>query len=176
MADQQPDNAEQVVVDSGRATILLDRALYPLDVIYGASYVFVDRCYVLLDAPDTEHVQVELRAREALDAGGLRKLAGEFSNELLSQAWRSQVTQSNRAVIEAVTAKAMAGALGPPDLDDAAAEEFEADAFDDPLGIAVPWEEKYGKQAQGDAEQAAEEETQPPAAEAGAGNDEANRS
>ncbi len=160
MEDRQPDQTEQVVVDSGRVTVLLDRALYPLDVIYGASYVFVDRCYVLLDAPDSEHVRVELRARQALDADGLRGLAGEFGNELLNQAWRSQVTQNNRSVIEAVTAKAMAGALGPPDLDDAAAEEFEADAFDDPLGIAVPWEEKYGKQAQGAAETATEEEDQ----------------
>jgi His-Xaa-Ser system protein HxsD len=151
-----------VVVDSGRVTVMLDRALYPLDVIYGASYVFVDRCYVLLDAPDAEHVQVELRARDALDEEALRNLAGEFGNELLNQAWRSQVTQNNRSVIEAVTAKAMAGALGPPDLDDAAVEEFEADAFDDPLGIAVPWEEKYGKQAQGAAEQAAEEQGQGP--------------
>ena len=153
MADQQPDKPEQVVVDSERVTVLLDRALYPLDVVYGASYVFVDRCYVLLDAPDSEHVQVELRARQPADAEGLRSLAGEFGNELLNQAWRSQVTQNNRSVIEAVTAKAMAGALGPPDLDDAAAEEFEADAFDDPLGIAVPWEEKYGKPAadEGDA-------------------------
>ena len=175
MLDQQPDEAEQVVVDSERVTVLLDRALYPLDVIYGASYVFVDRCYVLLDAPDSEHVQVELRARESLDAEGLRDLAGEFGNELLNQAWRSQVTQNNRSVIEAVTAKAMAGALGPPDLDDAAAEEFEADAFDDPLGIAVPWEEKYGQQAQVAADQGADEQTQESEAAAEPVGDEAGK-
>ena len=165
-----------MVVDGERVTVVLDRGLYPLDVIYGASYVFVDRCYVLLDSPDADHVQVELRGREALDEAGLRSLAGEFGNELLNQAWRSQVTRNNRAVIEAVMAKAMAGALGPPDLDDAAAEEFEADAFDDPLGIAVPWEEKYGKQAQRDAEKPAEGDTQASEADPGRGDAEAGKS
>ena len=75
----------------------------------------------------------------------LRALAGEFANEILSCAWRAQITQENRGIIEAVTSKALAGAMGPPTLEDLAKFDFSDDALDDPLGIAMSWEEKYGK-------------------------------
>jgi His-Xaa-Ser system protein HxsD len=143
LAQQQPEGIEQVTVGGGRIAITVDRSLYPLDAIYGASYIFIDRCYVLLDAPDSNRVKVELRGREPMEEDALGRLAGEFGNELLSQVWRQQTARTNRLVIEAVTAKAMSGALGAPDLPDLQ-EGFDADAFDDPLGIAVPWEEKYG--------------------------------
>jgi His-Xaa-Ser system protein HxsD len=131
----------QVVVSGDRVTVTLDRSLYPLDAVYGAAYVFIDRCYVLLDAPAPERVTVELRGRETLEAAALEQLAGEFGNELLTQTFRHQVAQNNRIILEAVTTRAMAGALGPVP----AEPPIESDAFDDPLGIAVPWEEKYGK-------------------------------
>jgi hypothetical protein len=35
--------------------------------------------------------------------------------------------------------------MGPPSLDDLEKFDFSAEAFDDPLGIAMSWEEKYGK-------------------------------
>jgi His-Xaa-Ser system protein HxsD len=136
----------QVVVEGDRVVVTFDRSLYPLDAIYGASYVFVDRCFVLLDVAEGDRVQVKLRGRAPLDAEALKALAGEFANELLTETWRGQVAAQNRPIIEAVTARAMAGALGPSELGDME-EAFEADAFDDPLGIAVPWEEKYGKPA-----------------------------
>jgi His-Xaa-Ser system protein HxsD len=140
----QSERAPQVVVSADRVAVTIDRSLYSLEAIYGAAYVFIDRCYVLLDAPEPGRVQVELRGREPLDAEALGRLAGEFGNELLTQAFRQQVAQNNRMILEAVTAKAMAGALGR--LEEPAGEPpIEADAFDDPLGIAVPWEEKYGK-------------------------------
>lgn len=135
---------EQVVVEADRVTVTLDRTLYPLDAVYGAAYVFIDRCYVLLDAPAPERLQVELRGRSPLSESELRALAGEFGNELLTQVWRQQTVQNNRLVIETITAKALSGALGTSSLD-GFQERFDADAFDDPLGIAVPWEEKYGQ-------------------------------
>ena len=128
--------------------LLVDPAIYPLQAIYGAAYIFIDRCYVFLDRPqDTSWaVRVTLTAKSGqAEPGALRALVGEFANELLSCAWRHQITQDNRVLLETVTMQAIAGAMGPPSLDDLASFDFSDQGFDDPLGIAMSWEEKHGK-------------------------------
>ena len=52
--------------------------------------------------------------------------------------------------MESITARALAGAAGPPGLDELLAADIgDATAFEDPLGIAMSWEEKYLKKKQG---------------------------
>ena len=77
----------------------------------------------------------------------MRGLIGEFANELLSCAFRHQIAQDNRVLIETATMQALAGAMGQPSLDDLAKFDFSDQGFDDPLGIAMSWEEKHGKKA-----------------------------
>lgn len=142
-----PETLSRVDLDEGRATIDLDAGLYPLEAVYGAAYVFIDRCYVLLDRPEPTKLRVLLSPKkpEADVAAQLREMVGEFANELLSAAWRHQITQENRARIEALTLSAISGAMGPPSLDDLESFDFTEEAFEDPLGIAMSWEEKYAK-------------------------------
>ena len=45
--------------------IEIDESLYPKDAIYGAAYVFIDRCYVHLDRSGDQRVKITLRAKEA---------------------------------------------------------------------------------------------------------------
>ena len=40
----------------------LDATLYPLQAIYGAAYIFIDRCYVFLERPQPDQVRVVLTA------------------------------------------------------------------------------------------------------------------
>src|SRR5689334_15231936 len=109
------------------AHLELDETLYPLEAIYGASYIFIDRCYVLVDRPAQGRFRVTLSAKKPpIDEAGLRALVGEFANELLSCAWRHQITRDNRATIEAVTMQAIAGAMGPASLDELAKFDFSA--------------------------------------------------
>jgi His-Xaa-Ser system protein HxsD len=135
----------------------LDAELYPLQAVYGAAYVFLDRCYVFLDRPAPGQLRVTLSAKQAVDESeALRQLIGQFANELLSCAWRHQVTQDNRVAIETVTVQAIAGAMGEPSLDDLADFDFTDEALDDPLGIAQSWEDKHGRKTPGeDKEQSA---------------------
>lgn len=151
-----PDLPDHLVsVDLGEATVALtvDADVYPLDALYGAAFVFIDRCYVFLDKPAPDRYRVTLAARgEVEDPAALRALVGEFSNELLACAWRNKITESNRLLIETVTMQAIGGAMGPPSLDDLADFDFTDEALDDPLGIAQSWEEKHGKKAKSKAE------------------------
>jgi His-Xaa-Ser system protein HxsD len=139
-------------LDAATSTLRLslDVDLYPRDALYAAAYVFLDRCYVLLDRQDSRYL-LHLRGKQALDEAALRAMAGEFENELLAQTLRLRVVDANRRIIENITALAISGAAGgggAPAAADAGLVDLAApgeDGFlDDPLGIATPWEGKKG--------------------------------
>lgn len=148
--------AEGISFDPVRSAVVLraDASLYPLTAIYAASYVFLDRCYVLLEKPDADSVRVVLSPKSGpVDEPTLERWMGELSNELLSCAWRAKIAEESRATLEAITTRALAGARGAPSLDDLEKFDFSDAAFDDPLGIAMSWEEKQQqKKAAKDAE------------------------
>jgi His-Xaa-Ser system protein HxsD len=143
-------------LDEGTVALTVDAVLYPLEALYGAAYVFIDRCWVMLDKPAEGQFRISLASKKG-DATEqtLRDLAGEFANELLSCAWRHQITTANKALIESVTLQAIGGAMGPPSLDDLASFDFTEEPFEDPLGIAMSWEEKYKKEKPAKAAEAA---------------------
>ncbi len=143
-----PADVVQADLPAGSISFLVDAATYPLEAVYGASYVFIDRCYVLLDRPETGKIRVSLAPKKgSIDADTLRGIVGEFGNELLGCAWRAQITQQNRPVIEALTTQALSGAMGAPSLEDLASFDFTEESFSDPLGIAMSWEDKYKKKS-----------------------------
>ncbi len=137
----------------GQMTLSLDAGLYPIEVLYGAAFVLLDRAYVLLDRDgedgrNSRHL-VHLRSKTATDEAGLRALAGEFGNELLTQALRRQIVKQNGKLIEDITTRALAGAAGGSAPVDFLEDDDGLDFLDDPLGIAVPWEDKYPKKGGG---------------------------
>jgi His-Xaa-Ser system protein HxsD len=164
MSDILSDIPEALVsasITERSVSMTLDAELYPLQAVYGASYVFLDRCYVFLDRPEPGQHRVTLTAKQSVEEGeALRQLVGEFANELLSCAWRHQVTQDNRVAIETVTVQAIAGAMGEPSLDDLADFDFTDEALDDPLGIAQSWEEKHGRKTPAEADDAAQDKAE----------------
>lgn len=139
--------------------VLVDPSVYPLEVVMGAAYVFVDRCFLLLDRTPDGRVKVAFtpKPESTLDAAAL---AGEFQNELLAQALRARLGERHEKVREALVARALFGAA-PEQSPEEPAPATDAqlgleprflpaaddDYLEDPLGIAVPWEEKYGKDA-----------------------------
>jgi len=127
-------------------TVPVDTKLYPLDAVYGAAYIFLDRAYVLLEKSGEGTVKVTLTGKAPLTGKELEALGGEFANELLNQAIRAGLSESGRKIREYIVVKGLYG--GAPEkldleqlLDQTLKETFD----DDPLDIAVPWEEKYEK-------------------------------
>jgi His-Xaa-Ser system protein HxsD len=140
-------------------SIEFDEDLYPRDAIYGAAYIFIDRCYVFLARPAPGRISVKLQAKPGAEQDP-DALGGEFANELLGQAWRRLITDENRVLIEQVSTLALAGSAGAPGLDELMDADIGGDtAFEDPLGIAMSWEDKYkkkGRDAGAEPEKAAE--------------------
>jgi His-Xaa-Ser system protein HxsD len=124
----------------------VDESVYPLEAIYGTCYLFVERCFVYLSRSKPAVVDVRLTAREPATPAELDALAGEFANELLSQAARLQLSQATARIREYYTAAALRAAASAPSIDDLLAELESEELGDDPLEIMVPWEEKHGAQ------------------------------
>ncbi|MCX4239803.1 hypothetical protein [Paraliomyxa miuraensis] len=157
---QAPEGLLEVDLDDGSVSLQIDATLYPLPAIYAAAYVFIDRAYVLLDRPVDGRVRLTLASKApAATPEDLRALVGEAANELLSAAFRHQLTQDNRVLVETVTMQAVAGAMGAPSLADLADFDFTDEALDDPLGIAQSWEEKHGRPLPSEASAKASAET-----------------
>ncbi|MBK9030451.1 MAG: hypothetical protein IPL61_03770 [Myxococcales bacterium] len=135
-------------VAAGVAHLTIREELYPLDAVFAAAFTFIKDCWVVVDRADAERWRVVLTPKAAgATAAELEAWVGGFANELLACAYRHRLAKDNRATVEAVTAAALAGALGPPSLDELEDFDFSNEAFEDPLGIAQSWEDKYGKKA-----------------------------
>lgn len=131
-------------VDERRVRFSVDETIYDLDVIMGAAYLFLDRCYVFLDREADKRVSVVLRTREAATEEALYEMAGNFSNELLNQALRKQIGESNAKIREFIMARALFSAEGPSTIDRLLAELDAEEMSSDDLDIPVPWEKSSG--------------------------------
>ncbi len=128
----------------------VDRKIYPMELIFGACFIFIDRCYVYIDRNGADKIKVTLKGKTKLGDDQLEALSGEFNNELLNQALRKKIGQANRRIREYIVSRALFSAEpvdeaepefeGVPESDLGLEEDF----LDDPLQIAVPWDEKYG--------------------------------
>lgn len=133
--------------------IFVNPKIYPLDVIYSAAYVFLDKTYILLDGNPKEKIMIELKPKEKYD---LEKLAREFCNELLNYAFYKEQAVRNAPLREKIIQRALITSelsTEQPILKELKEEkipEFEAtdaDWREDPKGIAIPWEKKYDRKA-----------------------------
>lgn len=136
--------------------------VYPLEAVYSAAYVFLDRAYIVLDGDPEKEIIVKMKMK---DGGAFENLGNEFNNELLNYAdyfVRARETKKlremflQRAIITNDPGMVDPETEGDIDFDDA--ENLDDDYLDDPEGIAIPWEEKYDDKAKNDQDKAKEKD------------------
>lgn len=123
---------------------VVDEKVYPADAIYGASYIFIDRCYVFLDRPSDHKVAIRLRTKEKASEAELEALAGELANELLNQVLRQRIGASTARIREYYMARAFFSSDGKSTIDQLLAELDAEELAEAPLEVAVPWEKSTG--------------------------------
>jgi His-Xaa-Ser system protein HxsD len=158
----------KVSPQDGGASFDVDTRIYGMDAVMGTAYVFINRAYVLLDQPGPGRIRVQLSGKTPLRKDAVKALCGDFLNELLGQVLRERQAKRYGTLREALLAKAIfaaapglanegAGQAEPaaptgqppgefaaePSLADLPDES--ADYLEDPLKIAMPWEERYGQ-------------------------------
>lgn len=145
--------------------LVLNPKIYPLEAIYAASYAFIDKLYIFLDGDPNSKIKIKLTPKTANSSlnQNSNSLKEEFLNELVNHTLRYQISKENKNLREFILGTALLGSLGKlnpskdfftdkdsineeldkvQDRDETFSNESET-AFDDPLGIAVPWEEKF---------------------------------
>ncbi|MCX6762360.1 MAG: His-Xaa-Ser system protein HxsD [Candidatus Moranbacteria bacterium] len=143
---QQPKS--KINLKKNQIVFSLNAKNYPKEVIFSTAYVFLDRAYIYLDGDPEKEIEVFLKGKESLSKSQLESLRGEFLNELLNYLLRVEVAQGNQKIREYIVASALVASLPSDLLDQSTQTEAESsDWKEDPLGIAVPWEEKNKKKS-----------------------------
>jgi His-Xaa-Ser system protein HxsD len=143
---QQPKS--QISLRDNQIVFSLNTKNYSQEAIYNTAYVFSDRVYIYLDGDPEKEIKVFLKGKENLNKSQLEALQGEFLNELLNYLLRIEVAQSNQKIREYIVASALVASMPSELLNQSAQTETESsDWKEDPLGIAVPWEEKNKKKS-----------------------------
>ena len=117
---------------------------YPMDALYGAAYVFLDKAYLFLDNKSSKKIEVSLKGKKKLNKNQLEDLKGEFLNELLNYTVRINLSKKNKKIREYIIGQALFSSLGNDEVNKEDKVKYE----DDPLGIAIPWEDKYEKKSE----------------------------
>jgi His-Xaa-Ser system protein HxsD len=155
---------------SPEVRLSVDAEIYPLEAVQAAAYAFTSRAHVRIAKAEAGKLSVVLKTKSSGDPGVME---GEFLNELLHQSLRLRVSASNQRIREYIVTRALVSAQPPteppcaqceaeqkgaaaPSPAPAVDKELEAEidkllaAIDkeegvDPLQVAVPWEERFGK-------------------------------
>lgn len=125
-----------------KVTTVVDPKIYSLDAVLGAAYVFLGRAWVHLDRDRKGHLAVTLKAKGSASKEELVRLSDDFENELVDQVVRLGLAKKHLKLREMIVGRAMFGATGVGG-ERTGVGDGEGDYLDDPLGIAVPWEERF---------------------------------
>ena len=154
--------------------IYLNPKLYNLETIYSSAYQLMETVNIILEGDPDVEVIVNLSYKEKDNTEKeLTELAKEFSNKLINYSYY-KINTKNKALLRSLLLKKSFENIILEDIgddeesenqtkdenctdckedtseidtsvfedeDDVDEEDFE---FDDPEGIAIPWEEKYG--------------------------------
>lgn len=86
-------------IKEDHAKVILNSKVYSLPTIYAASYVFLDKAYVLLDQDKAKNTEVFLFSKNGED---LQKLAKEFCNELINYGHYFARVENNASTIKTI--------------------------------------------------------------------------
>jgi His-Xaa-Ser system protein HxsD len=147
--------------------VLVNLEIYPLNAVYGAAYIFLDKAYIFLEDGGRSKVKVNIKPKKGLK-NEAETLKEDFLNELVNFSLRDKISHDNRQIREYIMATSLASAFvlakKKNNKENEAKDFFDEDfvvpwgedfnggkkdkkskAFKDPEGICIPWEEKHKK-------------------------------
>jgi His-Xaa-Ser system protein HxsD len=131
-AKDSSKSVSNLEIHKDHVLVSINPKIYPLDIVYSALYVFLDRAYVVVDGDPKREIVVELRPKDRNK--GLEELGRDFNNELINYAVYTFQSEKGKQMRDYVVRRAMESV-------ESAGEE----RIEDPEGIAIPWEEKYAR-------------------------------
>ncbi|MEM4662746.1 MAG: hypothetical protein QXM75_01865 [Candidatus Diapherotrites archaeon] len=141
--------------DKNEAIVNINPKVFPLEVVYAACYVLMDKAYFILDGDPQKEIKVFIKPKDdKLSKKQLESLALKLHDELINYATYAVQAARNQPLREAIIKRALATNLAEIEYcEECASEEKtkldkeaekikmpDEDLFiDDPEGIAKPW-------------------------------------
>ena len=134
-----------ITIKDNSVMISVNPDIYTLETIYSASYVFLDRAYILLDGDPKKEILISLQPKKQED---LQKLGGEFLNELINYSDYKKRAEQTKEIREMLLQRAIitndpSSVQNHKEFEEII-DDSENGELDDIKDIAIPWEEKYG--------------------------------
>ncbi len=157
--------------------VKLNPLFYPPEVIYSASYVLLEKAYFTFDGDPNKEVEVTIVPKEGFN---VEDISDEFNDELVTYLEYKNNYERNKDIRHVILKKALesipfqqttSSSSNDDSLKGKEMEEIdEEDLFDsadddlsyldeDPMDIAVPWEEKYAKDKEQEVDVSEEKDT-----------------
>lgn len=125
--------------------IEINPKIYDLETIYAASYVFLDKAYIQLDGDPKSKIIVTITAKKVEEQDTITQ---EFQNELINYGDYKNRASQTKQIREMILQRSLFAndpSSIPDDDFEQLLKEIEDENFDNSSDIAVPWEDKYGK-------------------------------
>lgn len=131
----------------------LNTRIYPQEVIIETCYRFLDRAYLYLDMERDKVISVYFKTKDIRKNKELHRIKDEFLNDLIYANVRHIVHRNNNKITEYIVKKALYSVMVSESEKERLLDKYlDKEGIDaqlpqeDPLGIAVPWEEKHAKE------------------------------
>jgi His-Xaa-Ser system protein HxsD len=108
--------------------ISVNPKIYPLDIVFSAAYIFIDKAYVIIDGDTDNLLLVRLKAKD--QNTDIEQLGRDFNNELINYQYYNSQMLKNQAIRSAIIQRAFMTQSSMESI----AEDKEK--------ITVPWNEK----------------------------------
>ncbi|MBR9680934.1 MAG: hypothetical protein GOU98_03870 [Candidatus Altiarchaeota archaeon] len=150
------DDFIQVNEEKKLVTVTVNPLVFPIDLVYNAAYLLMDRSYIILDGSPSEKIYVIMKPRTY--KGDLVDLGRMFYDELVASAFHAVQFVRNKEMREALMSS-IAPATESCDCGDenctdnknkGATKDDEDDEEFDEKDIATIWEDKFGESREGD--------------------------
>lgn len=128
----------------------VNSGMYPKNAIIEACYRYLDTAYLYLEKGKPGSIKIFIKSKAKRTPKELEKIKDDFLNDLLYLTIRHIVHNNNKKITENIVKRALFPAVVSESkkvelLDKYMSKGVEGKApINDPLGIAVPWEEKFG--------------------------------
>ena len=131
--------------------IKLKTGIYPIEAIISGCYEYLDEAYFFLDGNPEKQIELTVELKKPPKFKLTEKeICNELVNKILYYALRLKISKANKAITEMIVNRAIYASIVSPSGEKrniSNTKEIGRKTIfpDDPLGISVPWEEKFGK-------------------------------
>lgn len=125
---------------SDSATLSINPKIFPLDLVYAAAYIMIDKAFIMLDGDPNERIIVQIQRKNKAD--DLKDLAVAFNEELLNYAVYKTQSEKNKSLREIILQRVLLtnnqGYSPPPAITQT--------SFKDSKKIFQSWEERHANE------------------------------